>query len=587
MIHISSKTEQKALNALEAIIDEHPTMDYKFNSHDSEMSWDGFIYLYKENSQTQSKDEFDGRVPVQIKGHYDKKQVYINASRIDYPVQLNDLKAYATEKGVLYFLIFINGNNREVFYSSLFPSKIADYLDKAKIKGNSAKISINFNKLKKQVDELFYIVKQFSDEAKKQGSAYTPLVQNRIRIDELEKLKRVNMSIVGAGDVRTAIKRLASGDVCIYGGMEDDKYDRPIEWVDNSRFYAGKDVSAPVSVGEEVFYDAYKVVIGSDETASIVLSPNLHIKLSEGKCVFHAVTTLKNLYRDARFLLQLQKHESLKIASNEIEFKNPKMASEFEIGLQYIVDLYETLEMIGFDVDIHTSDYSEKQNRQLAYLMEIKRGLHNSHLPEYICKCDWKFGDKDYPLLTIRKPDGTNELASAIFSDKVAVFLPNENDEQGRGYKMPLFCYQDISAFSNLYLYDYDALRRQIDSCDINEFTAEALLECALKMISIFDAYGKEQFLELADHLLDSLVGIEDEVLIFLNKMQIKKRISGLNNDDILALEKIQNDSAYIQFGKNVLLGNKELAENCFKQLPIELKNHSEKYPIYKLFLDL
>ena len=64
----STKTEQRAVNALEAIIDEHSTMVHQFNDNDKEMSWDGYIWLYKKNDGAQSKSNFDGRVSVQIKG---------------------------------------------------------------------------------------------------------------------------------------------------------------------------------------------------------------------------------------------------------------------------------------------------------------------------------------------------------------------------------------------------------------------------------------------------------------------------------------------------------------------------------------
>ena len=41
----TTKIEKRALNTLESVIDEHPTMDYSFNSDDKEMSWDGYINI--------------------------------------------------------------------------------------------------------------------------------------------------------------------------------------------------------------------------------------------------------------------------------------------------------------------------------------------------------------------------------------------------------------------------------------------------------------------------------------------------------------------------------------------------------------
>ena len=78
----STKTEHRAINALKAIIDEHSTMEHQINENDKEMSWDGFISLYKENNGDQSKPNFDARVPVQIKGHHDPEHKYIGKSGI-------------------------------------------------------------------------------------------------------------------------------------------------------------------------------------------------------------------------------------------------------------------------------------------------------------------------------------------------------------------------------------------------------------------------------------------------------------------------------------------------------------------------
>ena len=177
------KTESIALNALEAIIDDEPSMEFQFNSNDREMSWDGFISLHRIGSKTNSKQDFEGRVPVQIKGHTDAKGNQIDKNKIKYKVVIDDLRAYATEKGVLYFHIFVYGKRKEIFYASLFPSKVADYLEKANVRGNKKSLNIPFLRLDKDPKRLYYIVKQFDEEAKKQGSAYTPLVQDRIRTD--------------------------------------------------------------------------------------------------------------------------------------------------------------------------------------------------------------------------------------------------------------------------------------------------------------------------------------------------------------------------------------------------------------------
>lgn len=73
----NTKIEQRAVNALESIIDEHSTMVHQFNVGDKEMSWDGYIDIFKINNGDLSKANFDDRIPVQIKGHIDEKHRYI------------------------------------------------------------------------------------------------------------------------------------------------------------------------------------------------------------------------------------------------------------------------------------------------------------------------------------------------------------------------------------------------------------------------------------------------------------------------------------------------------------------------------
>ena len=115
----NSKIENRALNALENIIDAHNTMSHQFNSLDKEMSWDGSILIFKDNEGSIDKANFDDEVRVQIKGHIDNpaknksgKLEYLGRQRITYPVDLIDLKIYSKGGGVIYFEIFMSSRER-------------------------------------------------------------------------------------------------------------------------------------------------------------------------------------------------------------------------------------------------------------------------------------------------------------------------------------------------------------------------------------------------------------------------------------------------------------------------------------------
>ena len=121
----SGKIEARAISALQNIINQHETMDAQLNDHDKEMSWDGFIFIYRDNNKGQTKSNFDYRAAVQIKGHEDASKKYINKKMIQYAVEIDDLKAYATEGGVIYFEIFVSDTKDVIFYNCLYPSKVA------------------------------------------------------------------------------------------------------------------------------------------------------------------------------------------------------------------------------------------------------------------------------------------------------------------------------------------------------------------------------------------------------------------------------------------------------------------------------
>ena len=577
----ATKTEHRALNALETVIDEHLTMDYQFNGNDKEMSWDGYIWLFQKNNGDVSKENLDGRVPVQIKGHHDTKQQLVGKKRIKYPVSLADLEAYATEKGVLYFQIFMNGSQKDIYYASLFPSRILDYLELAKQRKNKTSIRVAFNRLETDANKLYVVAKQFHDEATKQGSAYNELVQDRIRVDEFEKIDDIRLNIVGVADPYDALKRLDSGDVCLYGKTKDDKYFRPLEMQEKTVFRMGHCVKQPISIEGEIFYEEYNAIADSKGGIEVHPSPNLTILLTETEFKFTVKSSLKELYQDARFLLKLKEKHSLTIAQQELHFINVRYTDSFESKLRYLIDLYETVNMIGLDVESAPLKYTDEQEAQLLHLVKLRLGAYNNQLQDGLSRYVWRFGSKSVPLL-IAKENNKIELTNAVYQSKYEVFLPGEESADARGYKMPMFAYQDVTVLSNLYLYDYNALKKQIDGSSINKYTSAALLQAVLLMINVFDNTEDVNFLDLADYLLQKLM--EPEEIMDLNRIQIKKRRGTFGESDIKTLLNMKSKDAHILFGINVLLGAKERAHYYYNQLSKEDQKTYKSYPIYKLF---
>lgn len=517
-----TKIEKRALNTLEGIIDNHDTMDYQFNYADKEMTWDGFIWLNKEDNGVLSKDNVDSRIAVQIKGHYSKDYTTIGNDKINYSVDLKDLELYATEKGVLYFQIFLDDAGNEVYYSSLYPSKIADYLELAEKRGNANSITIQFTKLEKNPLTLFYVVKQFSNEAKLQGSAYTPIVKDRIRSDEFQDLKVVNLSVVGTNDVFEVLKRLSTGDICLHGKTDiNERYFRPIEWHDNTTFYSGRDVEQSISIDGIVYYDKYKCIIDSNGGIELIPSPNLKMRISEGKYDFSTKSSLYEMSNDAKFLLALHTADAYYIGEQKLNIETHDLSEEFENRLKFIIDAYDATHAIGLDSYIKIDSLSDEERKSLITLVNLYLGAYKDRFTDVYTRYDWKYGDKYYPLL-INKTERQFTIESSIYTKQYVVLLPDPESNE-LVYRMPLFAYQKPEILANLVLCDFDEFENQILSSDYNPKTTETLNSCTLSLIGAYDICKDKHFLELAQLMINRIMQIDNGEMIILNNIQIKE----------------------------------------------------------------
>lgn len=596
----NSKIENRALNALEDIIDTHNTMSHQFNSLDKEMSWDGSILIFKNNEGSTDKANFDDEVRVQIKGHIDdpaknksEKLEYLGRQRITYPVDLIDLKIYSKGGGVIYFEIFMSpdGKEKEVFYASLYPSVLKKYIDekeeklaKKKTRPKTPTLSIVFTRLEDNADVLYKIVKQFSIEKRKQGTGEVALVKDMIMLKDMDKVKSISATAVGIDDEIGLLKRFAAGNICFYGKTEGNPYERPIEWAKDAKFIMRKNVSQSISIEDTMYYEKYEVEGTSDGEFALIPSPNLQLDLSKGKFNFKCKTGIKELKRDAEFLLGAMNAAAFKINNTNFPYANPTMPKELEKELKFYLDLDEVLSMIELDFDKPLKDANEKELKQLADLVRMKKGLKNNLLREKYHTYNWMLGDKYVPVIVIRHDnDEENDLYNAIYARTIRTARSNG---EGKYFKIPLFEHVDTHVIKKLYQYDYEWLKEQIDGADVNEYTVEYLNQAALKLISIFDENKDCKALELAQYQFDKIEELEkDKPYFIINVLQIKKRRKGLTEQDIQKLREVAAASdLQISFGANVLLENNDKAKQEFEKIDKETQEFIKEYPIYYLY---
>ena len=109
----------------------------------------------------------------------------------------------------------------------------------------------------------------------------------------------------------------------------------------------------------------------------------------------------------------------------------------------------------------------------------------------------------------------------------------------------------------------------------------------AIKLISVFDINGNEEFLRLADYLLQKIESVQSQEFFIMNRLQIKKRLGAWGKTEIDIIESITLEDVESQFGKSVLLGDKESADKQFALMSPEMQEQYRTYPIYKLYQEL
>lgn len=477
-----------------------------------------------------------------------------------------------------------SGNDEEIFYAHLTQSKSKGYLDTAAKKKRKSSIRVQFIKLPKTPDALYRILKQFALDSRKQSKQ---LADDTIKLKDIQNVQEITATVADAKSEVDILKKIVAGEVCLFGKVQGNPYDIPIEWKKDGKLAIFNEAHKAISMGDVLYYDKYKAKETSDGEIFIYPSDNLELNITSSRYHFDLKTDLNGMYKDAKFLLALLENTELTIAGHTITYTDPRMPDDLKERLRFIVDLYDTFDMIGFEKSIKLQELKEKNIRELEFLVNIRLGKYNNRLESEINRYLWHFQEKCVPLLIIRQGEQPqHELADALYSRKYQTFASLEGRDDVV-YVTPLFIYQSAEILSDLYKYDYEYFYNQIDKADINEYTIEVLNLEVLKLIKVYDICGDEHFLQIAEYLAKKLENVQHQEHYAMNRLQIKKRLGIWGEEELSELEAMTNATTQALFGKAVLLGDREKAAYHFKKMSSKEQEQYSEYPIFTLYEQL
>lgn len=370
----SNRIESLAVNAVEDFFAKIKRINPMIPFADKEPSWDGFLYLYPDDSM--KKETMIGRIPVQVKG---KTGEFVES--LSYPINTSDLRNYMREGGCIYFVVLINDRQeRKIFFRMLIPVELQNIL-----KGKEQQKSINVKmKPLEDSDDVYHSLVDFYRDMKKQtGSPIKTLSLNDL-VDGNYDTFRFFLSGFDASkeSLESFITRKA---ICLYVKSTDaNASDIPIR---EGRCFLKliQDVKQAVSVNGTVFYNSFektneknKVILGIghclkvafDSQNPIVMTVNIKLEATE----------LKAMSQDIRFVLAVIENMSFNIGDFQVDIPSDDESQKLYdllkgeyVRLQRVEILLERLHVIkGLDLSTMQKVDWETMNILMAGILDEK-----------------------------------------------------------------------------------------------------------------------------------------------------------------------------------------------------------------------
>lgn len=576
-----------------SIIETHYATPY-IADNDKEPSWDGKIYLY--NSTNNKNENFLGRIDVQVKG---KESNNLTKTEITYPVRIVDLKNYLKDKGVIYFVVYIDKEyNKKIYYSILTPFKIDLLLKETKRNQKSKSIILEeFPKDKKSKLEILY--EAFKN--LKLQSSYNP---NNLSINQEESFDR----LVIPTNINNFFSNVNS-EAYLYGRIKGfDKSFYPIKFFKKSEIEFKNKEDVTISIGDKVYYNSmYKILSLNKVTLligeSLILESDINSDIAHFK--FENTKNLRALKLDLEFILDSIKNKSFKINDFELEINQDDLkfdVADKEDDLIYCKKIISLLDLMGCNEDdLDISNLNESDWNNIHYLVtSIIDGNYIYNFKDNLDKLQFFNIGNFIFLIYLEKYNIEDKICYKLFN----FFDYKFRDDEFKIHKfydfdtftIPSFLilnsflnYQDWLRISNL---DFSKCLNILKSFPINEGMLEYLNLFILNLIRAADTtknIKREMFLNAAFEFNNFLISLDGDINYnnLINKFQIIKRSRSLDENEKEELRNILvklSDEKELTVAAYLLLDQKEAAKIKFSTFSEDEKETFKNFPISYFF---
>ena len=587
--------EIMATSALKRSIAETELLSPFINEKDREPSWDGNIYIYSDCKKTKENLK---RVPVQVKG---KKSETLPYGTIKYRIEVNDLKNYLSDGGVLYFVVYINkrGDTR-IYYASLLPVRLKMILEES----DNDSVAVEFKEFPEDEFRKTTILMTFYDNMKKQTSFSNAKLLSMEDLALKDNIENLTLTVKGYGkkDIDPLeILFQNEGDLYWYAKLNEETIPQPLADIPIN-MYMLANINFETTINGVKYYDSFQRTDGKDKV-EIEIGNSLRLTFwkNSDKVSVKVIppTNLKYAVHDLEFLLALADANEIevngvKLSLSEIQLFTHERIETLTKQLEYFKKVEAVFDLLKIKKDCDLKDLSKYDQwwtsafvkglvdkEPICIKQEIASLTKVDYLGMKILLCFGKVIDAEnmYKLYT---------LAEAPFG----LYYSDDNDVRKFITWYDILKPSDFLEISNI---DYEEIIHAYKLYDEGYIYSQA----TLTLLNIIHAYDqsddiRKDVLQGAEKvgrwLIDDERISEDDVPLSvrqINVLQIIKRERQLSrSEQQIAFGIAENELEHndIRVAAYLLLDNQLSAEKYYEMLSENEKRLFKTYPIFRFW---
>lgn len=589
--------ELLAVNQISDMIARSSKLRPLIDHNDKTPFTDGHIDIYARPG-SQAKEDFLGRVPVQVKGRTGLPK---EGRKPAFSVSRSDLRGHLQNRGVLYFVVYIDPDSgkRDPYYATLSPFKIDELLREAPPKKRT--VRVRMEPLPTDPDALEALL-TFAHQTRSEDLA---LRASGAALDDIREIT-IHTATELAVDKPVALKH-SERDLSVVITRADGTalpVDGTIMFAPAE--YVGVRTNHVIRSGNAEFCEQLSKRIDED-TVEFELSPGLRLRVKEPGADGQGSISLKlqdNLgarFSDIEFFLACVESRSFELNGKTVRFSFSDLDDcqplrEHQAHLGRIIEL---LRYLAVDIGlVDLTEVTDGQAHGLAVLHaalisgeEVSQGFEGPMRVAYTVgpwrlELLWVPGEKpgQWRCIDLFGPENHRQFAARIEDDRGEVrhvrVSPYELlDESDFPYTLNLRLEEIVSAFDEISGYPD---------------TAANANATVLRLISGADALPsrRAEFLEAARRLNDWVLSMEGEQAHHLiNKWQIGARTGNLSPSDQNSIRDLKRSASrgeaeqpeLVEVACAILLGEPGDIDYCLTHLTADQLGGLKGWPIWTL----